>query len=79
MSTTDSRVPARLWSIPDEPGEGEREDVDAYLDVESDDGGPGRVAIHTFIDGRGSMVSYYLDREAAIQFARMLLQAVELP
>lgn len=48
----------------------------AFLEVEKDEGRHGFVAIHTMIDGTGSHSSYYLDREAAIRFARDILSTV---
>lgn len=75
-ASTDDRVPARMWTGDLGAGQVEQEDISVYLDVESDESGPGRVAVHTFVDG-GSMAAYYLDREAAITLVRQILQSIE--
>lgn len=50
----------------------------ASLEVERDGSDSNRVAIHTFADGRGSLSSYYLDREEARRLAVRLLIASEV-
>ena len=50
----------------------------ASLEVEADEGRPGRVAIHTFVDGNGSLSSFYLDRESALSLARDILKTIAL-
>ena len=75
MSTT-TRTPAEFWPMTDR--DAVPEPLQANLEVERDDGGPGRVVIHTYVNGEGSLTSYYLDREAAIEMARDILGAVAL-
>jgi hypothetical protein len=50
----------------------------ASLEVERDEDDTNRVAIHTFAAGRGSLSSYYLDREEARRLALRLLVAAEV-
>jgi hypothetical protein len=74
MVETAERVDAVLWT------DGLEEHVGArcVLEVSTEDSGPSRVMLHTFIDGRGSMVSFELDRERVIDLAAQLLAAVAL-
>lgn len=79
MSTIEDadRIRAEWWnSASDEleefPGR-------VYLQVECDESGPGRVSVHTMVDGAGSKASYYLDRESAIELAAQILNIVRLP
>lgn len=71
---TDLRVDATLWLQPEDldqlrGGGFEGEKID--LEVERTD--RNEVAFHTFIDGKGSYLSIYLNREDAIEVARRLL------
>ena len=70
MSTKTKQIEAELWM--DSLAETEAKLVE--LEVERPDPGS-KIAIHTFIDGKGSMVSYYLHPEQAIALARDLLNA----
>lgn len=73
MNTETKLVRAEWWNGVLDLVRGEEAD----LEVERDDN-PGRIAIHTFVNGEGSKSSYYLDRESAIAFARNILEAVVL-
>jgi len=71
------RVRAEWWNgtsdaLGEEPGR-------VYLEVERDESGPGRVSVHTMVNGEGSRASYYLDRESAIELAAQILNIVRLP
>lgn len=46
----------------------------AFLEVERED--DGETSIHTFVNDRGSLSSFTLDRESAIALARDLLKSV---
>lgn len=70
------RVRAEWWH--GEEDELEESPQRVYLEVERDEGGAGRVSIHTMLGGTGSHASYYLDREATIELAAKLLNAVRL-
>jgi hypothetical protein len=69
---TPGRVRTEFWPMTD----GEPDRVTAFVEVERDD--EGRVAIHTFVDDRDSVTSYYLSREDAIGLAHDVLRAVDL-
>ena len=71
--TTDTKttVKALFWSGTD--GEAEYENAAADLELERDEDNPSMIALHTFVDGRGSVTSYYIDREQAIRLAHALL------
>lgn len=74
MSTeTQTKIKAEFW------GESDTETARiADVEIERDENDAGRVALYTFVDGRGSVTSYYLDREAALVLARNILNAVTL-
>lgn len=72
IDTMPTKVWAEFW--PDDAAAGVR----ATVEVTRDEYDPGKVAISTYVDGRGSVTSYYLDREAAISLARELLSAAAL-
>lgn len=75
MTTQTDRIRTEFWGMTDDTEDG----VTAFIEAIPDENGePGRVAIHTFINGEGSKASYYLDREAAICLARDILTAVSL-
>jgi hypothetical protein len=77
MSIDTSSTPARRWVGSLGEGVVDVEDEAVDLEVQRDLSGPGRVAVHTMINGTGSHASYYLDREAAIELAARLLLAVQ--
>lgn len=74
MSTTTGtqRIRTEFWS--DTVGDADYEGVTAFVEVEREDDEP-RVALRTFVDGRGSVTSYYLSRDDAVALARDLLSA----
>lgn len=78
MAETEQRngIPARLWV--GDLGVGQVEIEDKLVGVEIESENPNEVALHTMIDGRGSMASYYFDRESAIALAADLLRVVRL-
>lgn len=65
-------VPAALWT----DGLDEHEGQQVTLQVERSE--PNEISIHTFIDGRGSMVSLYFDRESALTFLAKFADALVL-
>lgn len=67
---TQTSVKAEFWPEDCESGR------IAQLEVERDEYDAGCIELHTFVDGRGSLTSYVLDREAAIVLARNILNAV---
>lgn len=69
----DRNVPAALWT----EGLGEAEAKQVVLEAERGEDHD-EISLHTFIDGRGSMCSFYLSRENAIRLASDILRAVEL-
>jgi hypothetical protein len=73
MIAQDDRVDARLWLTASDLGlTGDDLDLeDINLEIERTD--RNEVAFHTFIDGEGSKVSIYVNREDAIEIARQLL------
>lgn len=73
MDDTNQQVPAALWT----EGLESYEDKPVLLEVEWDED-PNRISFHTFIDGQGSMCSFYLNREDAIRLAASLLRTIEL-
>jgi hypothetical protein len=72
---TETLIAADWWNGTDGDLDGPQH---ADLAVERDENDPGKVAIHTMLNGTGSHSSYYLDREAAIRFASEILDAVVL-
>lgn len=74
MVETAERVGAVLWT----DGLDEHVGVRCVIEVSTEDRPTGRVVLHTFIDGRGSMASFELDRERAIDMAAQILDAVVL-
>lgn len=71
MQLLENRTMARLYGNVD--GE-EYEGAMVALDVERPEG-EDEVALHLFIDGTGSHVSYYLNRDTALDLAAKLLLA----
>lgn len=69
---TQTKIKAEFWG--QEVEEGKLADVE----IERDENDAGRIALHTFVDGHGSVTSYYFDREAALVLARNILNAVTL-
>jgi hypothetical protein len=70
-----TRTDARLWA----ELEGEErtfEGTTANLEVERND--PNSISVHTFINGRGSLITYELTREGAIELATKLLLEAQL-
>lgn len=49
---------------------------EAYVEVGPDEHDPVRLARHTFVDGHGSVASFYLDREDAIRLAHRILGSI---
>lgn len=74
MTTETKTVPVVFWPNTVDGDDGLRAD----LEVVRDEYEPGKIAIHTYVNGEGSKTSYYLDREAAIIFARDILAAVAM-
>lgn len=73
VETQTNRIRAEFWPMNEDDG------TTAFIEAIPDENGePGRVSIHTFVNGEGSVTSYYLDREAAICLARDILAAVSL-
>lgn len=72
MTDTDLRTASILWTEGLDGFEGEQ----IYVEIERSD--VDEIALHTFIDGRGSMASIYWTRERAIEMARQLLNAAAL-
>lgn len=64
------KIDATLWApnLEGEEWEGER------ITAEAERTDTNEVAIHTFIDDRGSVVSIYFNRESAIDFATTILE-----
>jgi hypothetical protein len=58
--------------------EDELDPVVADLEAERDENDTNLVVVHTYVDGRGSLSSYVLDRESARRFAVRLLMAAEV-
>lgn len=76
-TTTKPEITAEFWSGTD--GNAEHEGTRVDLEIERDEGDSSRVSIHTFLNGEGSITSYYVDREHAIRLAHALLGAAMLP
>lgn len=76
MTITETRTDARLWTQLDDFEKQAYEGDNVNLEVEADS--LNRVLLHTFIEGRGSLVSFEFNREDAITLATKLLNAVSL-
>lgn len=77
MIDLDIRTRAGLWlTASDLDADFDAMGASVDLEVERDDAD--RISLHTFIDGRGSMVTYELTREATIELATKLLAAAQL-
>jgi hypothetical protein len=70
MSITDTRTLARLWT----DGLDGMEDRRVAIEVECE-GYDHEVALHTFIDGKGSKASLYFSRDQAREMAERFLRA----
>lgn len=66
-------ISTEFWPMVD--GDVEAEGVIATVEIERDEGSPDRIALHTSVDGRGSVTSYYFERDSAIRLAHALLGA----
>lgn len=77
MQLQHQTVRAEWWPLQDADPD-EVHGVDANLSLELGEGEPGQVALHTMVNGKGSLSSYYLSRESAIALARDILKLVAL-
>lgn len=68
---TETRLPALCWA---DRMEWEHAGVDLEVEREGEDS----IAVHTFLDGTGSHITYELTRERAIDLARRLLNEARL-
>lgn len=75
MQTVDTRITAALWLTAGDFEE-DHEDTKVMVEVERDE--PNEISLHTFIDGRGSLITYTFDREEALNLAAQILNAVRL-
>lgn len=73
MTTATQRISVEFWPMADDAVLPEAKL--AELEVERDETNPDRIALHTFVDDRGSVTSYYVDRDSAIRLAHALLGA----
>lgn len=77
-TTTQQGIRTEFWPMANDDAGMWEEGRTAMVEVERDESDPGRVTLHTMVDGRGSVTSYYFDREDAIRLANALLDAVVL-
>lgn len=75
MTDLATRVPTRLW-VEDITEAGDVQDVTAHVEIEQTE--PNEYALHTFVDGKGSLVSFYFDRESVLSLAARILKEAAL-
>jgi hypothetical protein len=74
MTDVTQRIRVEWWKGEDES----LQPVIADLGVERDEDNSNYISVHTFVDDRGSMSSFVLDRESARRLALRLLQEAEV-